>query len=151
MKAIDMKPSENFSLRAAAIIRRDNHFLLCKSDRHDCYYFVGGGIEPNESSIDAIRRECFEETGCRFEIDRLVYVQERFYTIESIPHHEITFFYAMKDVVFPIPENMNTDQSDEHLHWIPLENLCSVNIVPSFMKASLACLPAQLTHIISRE
>ena len=31
MKAIDMKPSENFSLRAAAIIRRDNHFFSAKA------------------------------------------------------------------------------------------------------------------------
>ena len=63
-----------FSLRAAALIIHENKLLLVKSDEYDCYYTVGGGIQQNESSDEAVIRECYEETGCHFEIDKLVYI-----------------------------------------------------------------------------
>lgn len=86
----------NFSLRAAALIIHDNDLLLAQNDQYDCYYTVGGGIQQNETSENAVIRECYEEMGCHFEIDRLVFVQERLYKVEGIDHHEIVFFYLMK-------------------------------------------------------
>lgn len=72
-----------FSLRAAALIIHDNKLLLAKSDNHDCYYTVGGGIHQNKSSHEAVIRECLEETGKLFEIDKLVFIQERFFSLEK--------------------------------------------------------------------
>lgn len=86
----------NFSLRAAAIIIENNCLLLAKSDKYDCFYTVGGGIQQNETSDNAVLRECYEETGYHFEIDRMVFVQERFYTMNNVQHHEVVFFYLMK-------------------------------------------------------
>ena len=140
-----------FSLRAAAIIKRNSSVLLSKSDHHAAFYFVGGGIEPNESSDQAIIRECLEETSFRFDIDRLVYVQERFYKADNKQRREITFFYLMKENSFPIPDGMATDRSDEHLHWIDIENFKDIDIAPPFMKSGIKNLPAHLTHIISYE
>lgn len=76
-------PSGNFSLRAAALIIHDGKLLLAKSDDYDCYYTVGGGIQQNETSSNAVIRECYEETGFHYEIDRLVFIQERFFTLEK--------------------------------------------------------------------
>ncbi|MDF2521347.1 MAG: hydrolase, partial [Clostridia bacterium] len=65
------------TLRAAALIIKDNKFLAAKSTDYDCYYTVGGGIEINETSEEAVIREVYEETGYRLEIDKLAFVQER--------------------------------------------------------------------------
>ncbi len=138
-----------FSLRAAAIIQRNNRFLFCKNDNHDVYYLIGGGIEPGESSEEAVLRELYEETGYHFEIDRLIYVQERFYTAKNIPHHEITFFYLMKENIFSISDGGNTDRNDEHLKWVSLDELHKFKVVPPFIRSALSSLPIHLTHIIT--
>ncbi|QHQ63847.1 NUDIX domain-containing protein [Anaerocolumna sedimenticola] len=46
-----------------------------------CYYTVGGAVKIKETSEEAVIREVYEETGVNFEIDRLVFIQERFLNI----------------------------------------------------------------------
>ena len=65
--------SGKFSLRSAALIIRDNCLLVARNDKYDCYYTVGGGIWENEPSDKAVVRELYEETGCHFEVDRLIF------------------------------------------------------------------------------
>lgn len=141
----------NFSLRAAALIVDDGRILLAKSDMYDCFYTVGGGIYQNEASDNAILRECYEEIGVHLEIDRLVFIQERFYTVEHIPHHEVTFFYLMKKNKFELHNGSSTDQNHEHLYWIPIEELAAMNIAPAFLRKELKNIPTEVTHIISYE
>ena len=140
-----------FTLRAAALIIRDGSVLLARDDAHDCFYTVGGGIRQNESSAEAARRECREETGCALEVERLLFVQERFYSLGNTPQHEVTFFYLMKDDAVPLRSGAATDQPGEHLHWLPVGALETVNVVPAFLRRGLRELPAGVTHIITRE
>lgn len=140
-----------FSLRAAALIIQDNKLLAAKSQDYDCYYTVGGGIRQNESSDMAVLRECFEETGCHYEIDRLVFIQERFFCIENAKHHEVVFFYLMKDADFKIQSGVNTDQQNEHLFWLPIEELGGINLVPFFLKTALQNIPKEITRVVSNE
>ncbi len=139
----------NFSLRSAALIIQDNRVLLAKSDNYDCYYTVGGGIQENETSDHAVLRECYEETGCRLEIERLVFVQERFFTVESICHHEVTFFYLMKEDNVAVCSGANSDQKNEYLYWVDIEELEDINLVPKFLITALKNLPDEIIHIIS--
>lgn len=141
----------NFSLRAAALIIRQNKLLLAKSDSYDCYYTVGGGIQQNETSDNAVIRECYEETGCHFEIDRLVFVQERFFSLDNILHHEVVFFYLMKETNYELYDGINTDQKDEHLFWVPIEEVGNINLVPAFLKTAVKKLPDGVTRIVSQE
>lgn len=141
----------NFSLRAAALIIRENKLLIAKSDNYDCYYTVGGGIQQNETSDNAVVRECYEETGYHFEIDRLVFVQERFFSLENILHHEVVFFYLMKETNYELDNGKNTDQKEEHLFWVPLEELDNINLVPAFLKTAVKSIPNEITRIVSQE
>lgn len=140
-----------FSLRSAALIIKNACALLVKSDCHPCFYTVGGGIRENETSESAVIRECYEETGYHFEIDRLVFVEERFFTVENICHREIVFFYLMKETDIKIVSGVSTDQNNEHLYWIPMERLKHIDLVPKFLKTSLENIPNEITHILSYE
>ena len=48
---------------ARAIIIKDNKIYMVHSLVYDYYKFPGGGIESNESNIDALIRETKEEAG----------------------------------------------------------------------------------------
>ena len=146
------KAGTELVLRAAALIVKDNNFLAVKSSDYDVYYTVGGGIEVNESSEEAVIREVYEETGYMLEINRLAFVQERFHEVDERKYHEIVFFYLMQiNADFDIPENRNTDQKKETLHWIPIKDLGKFNLVPKFLKTKSFVNVTSIEHIISKE
>lgn len=140
------------TLRAAALIIKDNNFLAVKSSDYDCYYTVGGGIKINETSEEAVIREVYEETGYRLKIERLAFVQERFLEVDKQPYHEIAFFYLMKDSAdINISDNSFTDQQKETLHWLPLNDLSKINLVPGFLKTKSFENITVTEHIILKE
>jgi 8-oxo-dGTP pyrophosphatase MutT (NUDIX family) len=143
----------NFSYRAVALIIKDNNLLVAKHINYNCYYTVGGGIMLNESSCEAAIREALEETGYLFEIDRLIYIHERFYLNNNINQHEVAFYYLMKQIEnLEIKEGSFTDQgSNETLHWLPTKNLSDVKLVPEFLKCKLQNISNPLEHIITYE
>ena len=139
-------------LRASALIIKNGCLLAAKSVNYDCYYTVGGGIKINETSEEAVLREVYEETGYNLEIDRLAFIQERFFTIDDRQYHEINFFYLIKESPgMDISNNSGTDLGTETLHWLPLNSLNEVYLVPSFLKTKALNNITALEHIISRE
>ena len=141
----------SFSLRSAALIIKDNKLLVAKNDNYDCFYTLGGGVNLNETSTEAVIRECREETGYDFEIDRLAFIQERFYTLENCSHHEVVFFYLMKNIAVDIKDGTTTDQQCEHLYWLPVDELEKTKFVPAFLKTVLKSIPKETVHIVSYE
>ncbi|ADL50228.1 NUDIX hydrolase [Clostridium cellulovorans] len=140
------------TVRAAALIIKDNNFLAAKSPDYDCYYTVGGGVQINETSEEAIIREIYEETGYRLEIDKLAFVQERFYEVDKHRYHEIVFFYLMIDSDdVNISDSSFTDLPKETLHWLPLDDLNKINLVPEFLKNKSFNNISNVEHIISKE
>ena len=147
------KDNTTFTVRAAALIVRDGKLLMAKSSDHPCYYTVGGVVELGESSAEAVVREVREETGCMLDIDRLAYVQERFFTVSGHKYHELVFFYQMRDsTALTIADGDFTDQPPkETLHWLPIRDLPSLNIVPECLKTwGLDGFDGPV-HIVTRE
>ncbi|WP_063562608.1 MULTISPECIES: NUDIX hydrolase [Clostridium] len=142
-----------FVYRVAAIIIKDNRLLMAKHEDYPCYYTVGGKVRINETSEEAVIRESYEETGIEFEIDRLSFIQERFFQIAGKHHHEIVFFYLMKYIDgINILDATYTDQGEkEILQWIPIDELEHINIVPNFLKTNLTKINENIIHIISKE
>ena len=141
----------SFSLRAACLILREGRALLVNNQRLQCLYTVGGRIRQGESSAEAARRECLEETGCPLEPERLVFVQERFYTADGCEHHEVVFFYLMQGDTTALAPGIQTDQAAESLCWVPLSSLPELNLLPPFLKNGLQALPGGVQHIVTRE
>lgn len=144
-------PDGDFTLRAAALIINNNQLLAVKHNNFDCFYTIGGGINLNETSADAVIREVCEETGYHFSVDRLVFIQERFYNISNAHHHEVVFFYLMKSTDVQIENETCTDQQEEKLYWLSINELQNTNLVPEFLKTALTNIPEEVIHIISKE
>ena len=140
-----------FSLRAAALILQNNQLLVIQNDTARCCYTIGGGVRIGETTEEAVLRECREETGLDWQIERLVFVQERFYCADDTQHHELVFFYLMKPPAVPIPSGQNTDQMDERLCWLPLDKLEDAPLVPAFLKEAMRKLPQTVTHMVTYE
>ena len=67
------------NIRVGAIIMRDKEFLMVGNDRQDYLYSVGGRVKFGETAEEAVKREVFEETGVRMEVDRLGFIHENFF------------------------------------------------------------------------
>jgi len=148
---LDMEKG-SFTCRAAALIIKDGKLLAAKN-MYPAYYTVGGAVEIGETSEEAVVREVFEETGYRLEIDKLAFIQERFYHFSGRQNHEVVFFYLMKERAgLDIPDGSYTDQAPmETLHWLPIDRLGEINIIPAFLKTQSYDDILGIRHIITKE
>ena len=71
--------------------KKDSHFYRC----------LGGGIEFQETSQEALKREFMEELGININVKNLLGVAENIFTFEGKQGHEIVFMYNIE-----IPENL---------------------------------------------
>lgn len=142
-----------FTYRVAAIIIKDNKLLMVKHEDYPCYYTVGGKVRINETSEEAVVREVYEEIGIKLQIDRLSIIQERFFQIKGEQHHEIVFYFLMKDnPSLDLSCRSFTDQGpEESLHWLSLESLDKTYLIPEFFKTKLLGNRIGIEHIISKE
>ncbi len=90
-----------FRYRAAAIIIENDCVLLASNEACDYFYSVGGGVHLGETAEEAIVREVFEETGIKYEVDRMAFVHENFFSessgsLKGLDCHEIAFYFIMK-------------------------------------------------------
>ncbi|HEU0194184.1 MAG TPA: NUDIX domain-containing protein [Gaiellales bacterium] len=107
------------SLRARAVIPDGNGRVLFDRthhlDRAPFYWLPGGGVEPGETSQEALRRELIEEASLRIEIDRLLYLSENLF-VESGEYRHETILYYLAHVVGRDPG----PPSDPRMHeWHP--------------------------------
>ncbi|MBL4937752.1 NUDIX domain-containing protein [Clostridium sp. YIM B02515] len=144
-----------FNYRVGAIIIRDKKILMIKNDSAPYYYSVGGRVKLNETSEEAVVRETFEETGIKFEIDRLAFIHEHFFREEITRehYHEIAFFYLMKENNNEnfVCKSYGDQGAKEHLHWLPIENLEQFHVFPEFFKTKLSAIMTGIEHITSKE
>jgi 8-oxo-dGTP pyrophosphatase MutT (NUDIX family) len=62
-KDYDIHGSRFIRPSVRSIIIKEDKVVMVYSQKYDYYKFPGGGIETDESNIDALIRETFEETG----------------------------------------------------------------------------------------
>ena len=71
--------------------KKDSHFYRC----------LGGGIEFQETSEEALKREFMEEIGIEINVKNLLGVAENIFTYEGKKGHELVFMYEIE-----IPEKL---------------------------------------------
>jgi len=146
-----------FRYRAAAIIIENDCVLLASNETADYYYSVGGGVHIGETAEEAIIREVFEETGVKYEIDRLVFIHENFFnestgSLEGLNCHEVAFYFLMKSRgTQEINCNSFCPDGKEFMNWIPINNLKNLKAYPTFFAERLTNLPENIEHIVTVE
>ncbi len=118
-------PETDIQIRVlAAVIQRGDDFLICQRPHHKrhagLWEFPGGKLEPNESLLDAAKRELFEELG-----------------VTTIEVHPPLLAVADPGSVFVIEFVPTVIEGDpaclEHaaLRWAPLDDLPALPLAPS--------------------
>lgn len=151
------KENNWFRYRAAAIIIEEGCALFA-GNRRDDYYSIGGGVHMGETAEEAVLREVYEETGVRYEIDRLAVIHENFFnnnkgTLNGMECHELSLYYLMKPRgTRKLNSNSITAYGDKELmHWIPIEELDRVKAFPVFLKDYLSREHTGIEHIVTDE
>lgn len=109
------------SRKGAYAIIRDarGRFLTIKWKEY--LYLVGGGIDNNETPIDALHREVLEETGYTIKINDFLGVAENHFTSKYYPdlsQHNLGYFYHCS-----LQEKVAVAQEKEPMVWATLEEL----------------------------
>lgn len=144
------------NIRVGAIIIKDGKILMVGNERSNYLYSVGGRIKFGETAEEAVRREVFEETGVKMEIDRLGFVHENYFYGDAPSNigkliYEISFYFYMKVPVdfAPIGESFTEDNSRERLTWVSLDE--KIKMYPEFFKTELKAPADTVKHFVNDE
>lgn len=151
------KDNKWFRYRAAAIIIENGCVLMAGNEKDDYYYSVGGAVHAGETAEEAVVREVLEETGVSYEVDRLVFIHENFFTdssssIKDLSCHEIAFYFLMKSRgTQELKSDSYCSEGREFMHWIPLSDYKKYNAYPTFFAEKLFNMPYTIEHIVTDE
>ena len=124
-----------FGVRATALIVKDNRLFVIEDE--DGCYTIGGAIQVNETTEDAVVREVKEELGVTSTVGPLAFVVE---------NHFEQFHYFV-DLLEDAPLVMQEDTKQLPCRWIALDDLHTVDLKPAFLKSALPDWDGKLRHI----
>ena len=133
-----------FGVRATALIVEEGKLLVVEDE--DGFYTIGGAIQVNESTEDALVREVREELGVKAQAGQLAFVVENCFEQDGVSYHNIEFHYLV-DLLEDAPLTMQEDEKRQPCEWIDLDQLKGINLVPAFLKTALPDWDGQLRHI----
>lgn len=126
------------------VLREDGKIAVFNKSAKNEYKLPGGGIEGNEESSEAFKREVFEETGCKIEIIDFLGTIEEIKTLDSFK--QMSYVYIAKVI-----EDTNrlhvTEQEEKEgakLLWetpekaLKLIKECYDNLLPSPCEKNLS-------------
>ena len=133
-----------FGVRATSLIVKDNRLLVVEDE--DGFYTIGGAIQVNETTEDAVVREVKEELGVTSTAGPLAFVVENHFEQAGIYYHNIEFHYLV-DLLEDAPLTMQEGTKSLPCRWLALEALSTVDLKPAFLKTALPDWNGQLQHI----
>ena len=128
--------SDPIRVGARALILEDESVLLVEFDDQSGlhYNLPGGGVEPDESIVEALKREAYEEASVEIEVGPLVLVVEyqpkrNSFWAGSRPGLSLIFACKLAENSRPqMPEQ--PDQNQTAVKWIKLADLKAVELLP---------------------
>ena len=144
-----------FNYRVGAIIIDSGEILMVKNSGDSFFYTVGGRVQFGEVAHEAILREAYEETQVHLEIDRLAYIHENLFVMDSNNeiYHEICMFFLMKpNSQLRAMENSSFEEEygDVTYHWLPIHGLGELELYPEFFKTELLDLPSMTKYMVTK-
>ena len=135
------------NIRVAILIKTEKGYLIQKSKVGDYYFFIGGRIKINESSVDTVERELLEETNLKAGKIEFKSVMENFFIgkTSNEPVHELQFIYEVSNIL-----NIQDLKLDDRIVEVSLQDVKNYEIKPEVLK--LALLNEKIeTHYILRD
>lgn len=137
-----MKPIRN---SAKAIIIREGRLLATRNvDEDGAWYLLpGGGQNPGENLIDALRRECWEEIGATVRVRDLRLVREYIgknheYAATDGDAHQVEFMFDCEvDATYAPKNGPVADTYQVGVEWLPIAELHRYRLYPQTLKAIL--------------
>lgn len=128
-----------------AIIIEEDRILCTKNvDPTGFFYLLpGGGQEPGESLVDALRRECREELGVRIIPGKLLYVRDYIgskheFAEHDSDHHQLELMFECE---LAEDDNLGAghvpDAYQVGLEWLPLDSLGCYRFYPNALTSVL--------------
>lgn len=127
---------------ARAVLIKEDHILLCKTQDLECNFFFlpGGHVEHGESAENGVLRELKEEGGIEGTIKRFIGCFE--YSFEpgqnsKCHNHEYNLYFEVD--VESLPFQAEIPQMEKHvkLMWLPLSRLTEIDFRPQPLKTIL--------------
>ena len=124
-------------VRACALIIEDDKILLAEfeDERGIHYNLPAGGVEPNESVVEAVKREAKEEASIEVEVGQLALIYEYAPHLNAnscgkTPSLQLMFECKVKEGSIPKLPN-NPDPNQIGVKWIPLSELNEIALYPN--------------------
>lgn len=149
-----------FSYRVAGICVQNGKVLLQTTTGEDrSFAFPGGHVEFGETNEETLIREFREEIGADIAVKELKWVAEVFFPWGSKPCHQICLYYMAeilnpkipRDGVFLAKEHMEGRSFDLEFHWVPLEDVKSLEVYPTQTPELLEKLADGVQHFVYKE
>ena len=158
---IGMKWDEGtFGLISAGIMLDDRgRVLLCRQENEDIWVIPGGGAILHETSEDTVKREFLEESNFEVEVQRLLWIEENFFTYEGVKIHGLGFYFLVtpNNATGVWDQDEFMGQEDDLtpgriypliFKWFDRSKLDSVNLYPSKYREILKTIPEHPMHIV---
>lgn len=108
----------------ALIFDGQGNILLVDNFMNGKKHFPGGGVEIQESVLDALHREVWEEVGLKIAVDRLCYNDDDFYLTEGGSHwHVVRFYYRAHVTGGGLRDSLMEWENSGNPHWIDPQDL----------------------------
>lgn len=125
-----------------AILKHNDDFILVYNKHWNLYTLPGGGVNENESLIDALRREVKEETGFNIKAIKEGLILSEYYYDSAWQHH---FYYCETDGERDV-QSLTQEEKDAGLETV---SMSYIDVLDTFLNHETNRLHAE--NIYQRE
>lgn len=146
-----------FSVRAVAVIRKNDKILFQKRKNDQNWALPGGAIGTMETGAEVVLRELAEETGeTQAKVKRPLWFAEYFFNFDNKLQHQYILAYMVD-----VPDDSPLTNSDEFdgveegkniiYRWIDINDLEQSPIKPDFVKDKITDIKDEYEFVSENE